>query len=256
MAVLGNDRCTTALVVGAGRGIGLGFVQHLLQYDQFQTIYATYRDPERASGLLSIADSKPDRLVCLSVNPLQDSDVESCAKRIKQDSKAIHLIVNCVGILQEGSLKPEKSVSQIQPEHFSRYFEVNTLPTGLLAKHFLPLFRKSGPSVLASISAKIGSIGDNRLGGWYGYRASKAALNMLIKTIAIEYKRKSPETIAIALHPGTTDTDLSKPFQANVPPEKLFSVDRTVSQLLAVIDQVGPDNSGEFFNWDGNKLPW
>lgn len=257
MAVLGDERCTTALVVGAGRGIGLGFANHLLGYDQFQTIYATYRDAERASGLLELAQREPDRLFCLQVDPLQDEDVASCAKQVKQTSGGgINLIVNCVGILQEGALRPEKSVSQIKPETFNRYFEVNTLPTGLLAKHFLPLFRKSGPAVLASISAKIGSIGDNRLGGWYGYRASKAALNMLIKTIAIEYKRKSPETIAIALHPGTTNTDLSKPFQANVPPEKLFSVDRTVTQLLAVIDQVGPDNSGEFFNWDGNQLPW
>lgn len=256
MAVLGNSRCTAALVVGAGRGIGLGFVKHLLTYTQFETIYATYRDSGRASELLQLASQTPERLRCLEIDSIQDSGIDHCARLIKEQSNAIHLVINCVGILQEENLKPEKSVSQIQPENLSRYFEVNTIPIGLIAKHFLPLFRKSGPSVLASISAKIGSIGDNRLGGWYGYRASKAALNMLMKTAAIEYKRKSPDTILLALHPGTTNTDLSRPFQANVPPEKLFPVDRTVSQLLEVIQAATPENSGEFFNWDGSKLPW
>jgi NAD(P)-dependent dehydrogenase (short-subunit alcohol dehydrogenase family) len=109
---------------------------------------------------------------------------------------------------------------------------------------------------VATISAKVGSIGDNSSGGWYGYRASKAALNMFIKTTSIEYKRTCPQAIVVALHPGTTDTNLSLPFQRNVPPDKLFSVDRTVSQLLTVIDGLESSDSGEFFAWDGNKLPW
>ena len=111
-------------------------------------------------------------------------------------------------------------------------------------------------NLFTTISAKIGSISDNHLGGWYGYRASKAALNMLMRTVAIEYRRKSPHTIVVTLHPGTTDTRLSQPFQRNVPPEKLFSVSRTTTQLLAVLDQLDSDDTGQFFSWDGTRLPW
>jgi NAD(P)-dependent dehydrogenase (short-subunit alcohol dehydrogenase family) len=126
----------------------------------------------------------------------------------------------------------------------------------LLFKQVQPLLKHADRSILATISAKVGSIGDNQLGGWYGYRASKTALNMFIRTTAIEYKRICPQAILVALHPGTTDTKLSLPFQRNVPPEKLFSVDRTVSQLLNVIDNLALTDSGEFFAWDGSRLPW
>ena len=111
-------------------------------------------------------------------------------------------------------------------------------------------------AVFANLSARVGSIEDNRLGGWYAYRASKAAQNMYTRTLAIEWARSRRNVICVALHPGTTDTDLSRPFQGNVPEGKLFSVDRTVSQLLAVIDRLQPDDSGQFFAWDGERIPW
>ncbi len=120
----------------------------------------------------------------------------------------------------------------------------------------MPLLRPKSGSIFASISAKVGSIEDNRLGGWYGYRASKAALNMFLKTIAIEYSRRCPKTIVVALHPGTTDTRLSQPFQKNVPPEKLFPVSKTVNLLLEVLAGLKLADSGEFFSWDGSRLPW
>ncbi|PZO42318.1 MAG: cell-cell signaling protein, partial [Phormidesmis priestleyi] len=126
----------------------------------------------------------------------------------------------------------------------------------LLAKHILPLLSHKSPSLFATISAKVGSIGDNHLGGWYGYRASKAALNMFLRTAAIEYSRRSPQTTLVMLHPGTTDTQLSKPFQKAVPPEKLFSTERTVRQLIAVMSALTIADSGEFFSWDGSRLPW
>ncbi|MEM9137970.1 MAG: SDR family NAD(P)-dependent oxidoreductase, partial [Cyanobacteria bacterium P01_F01_bin.42] len=122
------------------------------------------------------------------------------------------------------------------------------------AKHLQPLLKHKSRNVLAFVSAKVGSIEDNQLGGWYGYRASKAALNMLIKTTSIEYSRRSPQTLVLSLHPGTTDTDLSKPFQRNVPPGKLFPVERTVRQLVDVIN--GAEQSGQFFSWDGSIIPW
>ena len=110
--------------------------------------------------------------------------------------------------------------------------------------------------MFASISARVGSIGDNRLGGWYAYRAAKAAQNMFTRTLAIEWARSRRNVICVALHPGTTDTELSRPFQANVPPGKLFSADRTVRQLLAVIERLTPADSGHFLAWDGTEIPW
>ncbi|MGL4501896.1 MAG: SDR family NAD(P)-dependent oxidoreductase, partial [Planktothrix sp.] len=137
-----------------------------------------------------------------------------------------------------------------------RYFQVNSIGAVLLAKHLLPLFQHNQRSIFATISAKVGSIGDNQLGGWYGYRASKAALNMLMRTVAIEYPRKGANAIVITLHPGTTDTRLSKPFQRNVPPEKLFPIEKTVSQLWTVLENLEETDTGEFFSWDGTRLPW
>ena len=158
--------------------------------------------------------------------------------------------------LEDLNIKPEKSLRHINSENLLTYFKINSIATVLLAKYFLPFFRHSEPSVFAAVSAKVGSIGDNYLGGWYGYRASKTALNMFLKNISIEYKRTCPHTIVVALHPGTTDTDLSKPFQRNVPPEKLFYVERTVNQLLNIIDNLTENDTGQFFSWDGSRLPW
>jgi NAD(P)-dependent dehydrogenase (short-subunit alcohol dehydrogenase family) len=110
--------------------------------------------------------------------------------------------------------------------------------------------------VFASISARVGSIGDNRLGGWYAYRGAKAAQNMFTRTLAIEWARSRRNVVCVALHPGTTDTDLSRPFQANVAPDKLFDRGRTVRQLLAVIDRLTPADTGRFYAWDGSEIPW
>ncbi|KYC35891.1 cell-cell signaling protein [Scytonema hofmannii PCC 7110] len=266
MSFIQKIKNANALIVGASQGIGFGFVKTLLQDDRIAKIYATYRQPDSASELLTLADkycdkpgtacAKGDRLTCLSMDITDESQIADVVQKIRTEVQQLHLVINCVGMLHESSLEPEKSLRQINPEHLMRYFQVNSIGSVLLAKHLLPLFRHKERSVFASISAKVGSIGDNQLGGWYGYRASKAALNMFLRTVAIEYGRTSPKTIVVTLHPGTTDTRLSKPFQANVPPEKLFSVERTVTQLLSVIEQLEEDDSGKFFSWDGSQLPW
>ncbi|MEM9540073.1 MAG: SDR family NAD(P)-dependent oxidoreductase [Cyanobacteria bacterium P01_E01_bin.42] len=248
------DRLNIA-IAGASRGIGLGFVTQLLQYPRIGKIYGMYRDRETASELFSLQE-QCDRLTCLPMDITDERQIIATVEEIGKECDRLHWVINCVGLLHEGELQPEKGLRQLNAENLSRYFQVNSIGAVLLAKHVLPLLRHGDRSLLATISAKIGSIGDNRLGGWYGYRASKAALNMLMKTAAIEYARKSPKTVIIMLHPGTTDTRLSRPFQRNVPPEKLFSIERTVTQLLAVIDKIESDDSGKFFSWDGSLLPW
>ncbi|MDY6782995.1 MAG: SDR family NAD(P)-dependent oxidoreductase [Cyanobacteriota bacterium] len=244
------------LIVGASGGIGGAFVRQLLADNSIATVCATYRRRESASTLLTLENQYPDKLTCFPLDTTQEEQIVEVVQKLSASIEKLHLVINCVGILHEGELQPEKSLRQLNAEHLLRYFQVNSIGTALLAKHLLPLLRHGDRSIFAAISAKIGSIGDNRLGGWYGYRASKAALNMLLRTIAIEYRRKTPRTIVTALHPGTTDTQLSEPFQKNVPAEKLFSVERCATQLLAVIDGLEENQSGQFFSWDGQPLPW
>ena len=212
----------TALVVGGGQGIGLGFVRRLLADNEVERVYATYRRLESATELLEIADS---RLCCVQMDITDESQIAAVMHQIQTQTTALHYVINSVGVLHEGEMQPEKSLRQINSEQLSRYFQVNCIGAMLLFKQVQPLIKHQEKAILATISAKVGSIGDNYSGGWYGYRASKAALNMFIRTTAIEYKRTCPQAILVALHPGTTDTRLSLPFQRNVPPEKLFSVD-------------------------------
>ncbi|MEM9275448.1 MAG: SDR family NAD(P)-dependent oxidoreductase [Cyanobacteria bacterium P01_F01_bin.143] len=247
---------SNVFVVGASQGIGFGFVKQLLSNNQVSKIYATYRNSETALELLDLAANNPDRLICLKMDVTDESSIIQSITAISSQIKKLHLVIYCVGLLHQGELQPEKSLRQINTENLLNYFQVNSIGAILLAKHLMSLLRHKEGSIFASISAKVGSIGDNRLGGWYGYRASKAALNMFLKTISIEYNRRCPKTIVVALHPGTTNTRLSKPFQKNVPPGKLFPVEKTVNLLLDVIASLKLSDSGEFFSWDGSKLPW
>ncbi|ACB50617.1 putative short-chain dehydrogenase/reductase (SDR) superfamily [Crocosphaera subtropica ATCC 51142] len=244
------------LIIGASRGIGLGFVKILIEREERVNIYATYRQKETAQELFKLQIQYSHSLTLLQLDIIEEEQISNLAKQLKQEISELHLVINCVGILHEDNINPEKSLRHINTENLLTYFQVNSIASVLLAKHLLPFFRHSHQSIFAAISAKVGSIEDNYLGGWYGYRASKAALNMFLKTISIEYKRTCPHTIVVALHPGTTDTNLSKPFQKNVPLEKLFSVERTVKQLLTIIDNLTENDTGQFFSWDGNCLPW
>ncbi len=250
---MSSDILKTALIVGGGQGIGLGFVRHLLTQNDIGSVYATYRRVESAAELLAIDDPK---LHCLQMDITDEAQIATVIQAIQTETKTLHYAINSAGVLHEGEMQPEKSLRHINSEQLLRYFQVNSIGAMLLFKQVQPLLKHDARSILATISAKVGSIGDNEIGGWYGYRASKAALNMFIRTSSIEYKRTCPNAILVALHPGTTDTRLSLPFQRNVPPEKLFSVDRTVSQLFTVMDGLTPTDSGEFFSWDGSKIAW
>ncbi|MBE9000145.1 SDR family NAD(P)-dependent oxidoreductase [Nostoc sp. LEGE 12447] len=253
-----NDEINSvnALIVGASQGIGFGFVKRLLQDEKIAKVFATSRQLELAPDLISFADEHSERLICLEMDITDELQIVETIQKIHTQVDKLHLVVNCVGLLHEDTLQPEKSLRQINSENLLRYFQINSIGAVLLAKHLLPLLRHGERSVFASISAKLGSIGDNQLGGWYGYRASKTALNMLMRTAAIEYKRSCPKALIVTLHPGTTDTRLSRPFQGNVPAEKLFTVERTVTQLLTVIEQLQEGDSGQFLSWDGSRLPW
>ncbi|RZM18739.1 MAG: SDR family oxidoreductase, partial [Sphingomonas sp.] len=149
---------------------------------------------------------------------------------------------------------PEKSMAALDPAWLARQYAVNAIGPALVAKYFLPRMPKTGRCVFAALSARVGSISDNRLGGWYGYRAAKAALNQLVRTIAVEERRRNDRSIVVGLHPGTVATALSKPFQAGVRADQLFMPDRAAVQLLDVIDGLKAPDSGKLFGWDGAEI--
>lgn len=160
------------------------------------------------------------------------------------------------GVLHDEAHRPEKSVREFDPAWFQRNLALNTQPFFELAAALTRRTRRDDPLTLAVLSAKVGSIEDNRLGGWYSYRASKAALNMLVRTTAIEWRHRLPNATVLALHPGTTDSRLSEPFQQRLPPGQLHSPARTGAALSRIIDAATQADSGRFYSWDGSLLPW
>lgn len=165
-----------------------------------------------------------------------------------------HVIV-ASGLLHRDGQGPERGWRQLDAGWMMENFRANSILPALAAKHFLPRLA-AGRSVFAVLTARVGSIGDNRLGGWHSYRMSKAAANQLVRTLSIELKRKKPDAIAVALHPGTVDTGMSKPFQRNVPAERLFGPDTSAAHLWRVMDGLAVDDSGGFFDWKGDPVPW
>lgn len=246
-----------ALIQGSSRGIGLGLVERLLEQDRVGRVIACARDPEGSSGLARLADAHGERLQCHPLDITKPRQIEALAKRLRDEQLRPHLVLNVAGILHdEHGLSPEKRLEDLDFEQLQRVFAVNALGPAVLVRELLPLMARDGKAVLAALSARVGSISDNRLGGWYAYRASKAALNQILKTASIEARRRFKNVVVAALHPGTTDTDLSRPFQANVPEDKLFDTAFVAQRLLSVIDQIDLEDSGGFFAWDGTAIPW
>jgi len=244
---------TEALVQGASRGIGLGLVQALLACDRVGRVIATCRDPDSADRLRSIVDP---RLSIRQLDVTRPDQIDAFVTWLKHVGVRPRLTANAAGLLHADGLAPEKKLEDLDAGALHRVFAVNAFGPVLLLRALLPSLPRDGRTVFAAISARVGSIGDNRLGGWYAYRSSKAALNQFIRTAAIEMKRRNRNAIVAALHPGTTDTGLSKPFQANVPDGKLFPVERTCGYLLDVIDGLSDGDSGGFFAWDGRPIDW
>jgi NAD(P)-dependent dehydrogenase (short-subunit alcohol dehydrogenase family) len=166
-----------------------------------------------------------------------------------------HVIV-ASGLLHREGHGPERDWRQIDPAWMLESFRVNAVLPALAAKHFLPLLARDRPALFAVLTARVGSIADNRLGGWHSYRASKAAANQLVRTLAVELRRKNPQAAIVALHPGTVDTAMSAPFQRNVAAERLFTPEVSAAHLWRVLDGMGPEASGHFLAWDGSPIPW
>ena len=186
-----------------------------------------------------------------------EGSISQAAEMAEKKLGSLQLVIVATGVLHDGlGLQPEKSWRSVTSDSMERAFRVNAVGPALLAKHFLPLLSSDRKSVFAAISARVGSIEDNQLGGWHSYRASKAALNMTIKTLSIELARRNPMALCVALHPGTVDTALSKPFQGGVPQGKLFPSAQSARHLLEVLDALTAEQSGGLYAWDGERIPF
>lgn len=253
-----------SMVQGASRGIGLEFVRHLLEKNEKGQVVATCRNPGQATGLLELKNKFAERLSILELDVTNETTIKASAKSIEERYGSLNLLINASGILSVPNvLQPETTLNKVEKSSLLHAYEVNAVGPILVIKHLWPFLKAGGGSgterdvaVVANLSARVGSIGDNRLGGWHSYRASKTALNQLTKNVSVEFARKKDPIICILLHPGTVDTDLSRPFQRNVPEGKLFTKQYSVQKLMTIINNAKSQDNGKFFAWDGQEIPW
>ena len=239
----------TALVVGCG-GIGQALLQELGQAaPQLQRVGASRRDWRGA------ASHDWQGVDYLPLELTDDASLERLGTSLRT-RPPLRLVIHTAGVLHGAGLQPEKRLSQVNRLGLEQSFAVNAFAPLLVAQAIESCLPGDAPFHFASLSARVGSIGDNQLGGWYAYRAAKAAQNQLLRTLALEWRRRRPQGCVSLLHPGTTATALSAPFQAGVPPARLFSPQRSAAQLLRVLEGLSPEDSGGFWAWDGQAIPW
>ncbi len=233
----------TVAIIGASGAIGSGFAQALAARPEVEVVFAysrsqkTFESAKIVSGFLDLSD---------------EASIAAAAEAASGQTP-LDLVIVATGLLHTAEAMPEKSLRDLSAAKFQHSFAVNAIGPALVARHFLPKLHRGQRAVFAALSARVGSISDNRLGGWYSYRASKAALNMIVKTAAIEMARRSPHAIVASLHPGTVDSALSKPFQEGVS-AWLFEPSDAVRRMIAVIERLQPQDSGKCFAYDGEEV--
>ena len=242
----GEQQAKKALVIGSSGAIAQAVVNYLLNDELYTEVHTVSRSE------YAMRHVKHQHFV---VNSVDEQAVESLVKQL-QASGRYSLLVCCIGRLHGSELSPEKRLESIHLDKMHEYFEVNTLAPLNWLKQLAHLMDKAAPAWAVFFSARVGSIEDNHLGGWYGYRASKAALNMLLKTAQIELHRRLPKLSLVSYHPGTVDSPLSEPFQQNVPEGKLFSPAFTVEQLMTHLPGLEPGNVPHYIDWQGKTIPW
>lgn len=228
-----------AVIIGASGGIGAALEAALIDEATFEKVHGFARSRTGAQHL----------------DLLDEASIAAAAAHVAT-GPAPTLVIVATGLLHAGERGPEKAMRELDPAWLAETYAINAIGPALVAKHFLPIMPRTGRAVFAALSARVGSISDNKLGGWHGYRASKAALNMLMRGIAIEEKRRNDRTIVVTLHPGTVDTALSKPFQGNVQAGRLFTPDRAALQLLDTIEELKAPDSGKLFDFEGKEVPF
>ena len=242
--MLGKD--LNIVIIGAGGAIGNEFTLQLAEDQRVKSIYAfsskvnVFANNKINSNLLDIID---------------EQQIKLAAARASENA-SINMVIVATGMLHNNEFMPEKSLKELDKDKFQQLFAINTIAPAMIAKYFLPKLSKENTAIFAALSARVGSINDNHLGGWYAYRASKAALNMIIKNCAIELKRINKNALIVGLHPGTVASALSEPFQKSVATEKLFSAQYSVTNLLKVLEDLNISDSGLIIDYKGDKIEY
>jgi len=251
--VLSTESCPRSLakdanvaIIGASGGIGRAFFDRLIDDSGISTVYAFSR---------SAFDVPSKKCAWHQIDIENEGSIRRAAESTEE--VPLDLVIVAAGILHEGeNLRPETSFKKLSANNMQKVFAINTFGPALVAKYFLPKLRARHKAVFAALSARVGSISDNRLGGWSSYRASKAALNMFIKTIALEQTRRRPLSVVVSLHPGTVATPLSAPFTRRGSDRKIFTPSQSAAYLIDVIDHLTAADSGGFFAWDGQTIEY
>ena len=234
------------LIAGSTGGIGRALVE---RYRETATVTTLRRGAHLSSADEVRAGAE------LSTNYSADH-LDHLSDAMKEQGIEFDVVIVATGVLHSSVVTPEKRLADLDADALQEYFSVNSIVPALMIQAFVPLLPRSRPSVFACLSALVGSITENRLGGWYGYRASKAALNMIIRTASIEVRRKHKQACLAALHPGTTRSELSRPFTSNTPSDKLYDAALTAERLQSVIAGLTAEDSGGLFHWDGSRVPY
>ena len=230
-------------IIGASGAIGNAFVEHYSNDQSIKNVYAFSRKRQSYEN---------KKVQSFELDIENQNNIQDAAEELKENR--LDLIIIATGILHSENFGPEKSIKDINHESMSKVMSVNTIGPSLVGRYFIPLLTKDTKSVLAFLSARVGSISDNKLGGWYSYRASKTALNQIIKNFSIELKRTNPNAIVIGLQPGTVDSNLSEPFKKNVAKGKLFTPEQSRELLSNVIENATPKDSGNLIAYDGETI--
>jgi NAD(P)-dependent dehydrogenase (short-subunit alcohol dehydrogenase family) len=234
----------SALVIGAGSSIAQALIDELLQ-GHVNKVVAVSRQP--IAGL-----DKVEQLLC----NYSEESITHVAASLRNSAASLRYVFVCNGILHDNKHQPEKRLEDLNADALMQLFQVNAVLPAMWLKALLPLLYKSAGCAVTVFSARVGSIDDNHKGGWYSYRTSKAALNMLVRTAAVEYARRAPTVKLLAYHPGTVDTELSRPFQRHVPAAQLLTPAAAAQKLISVVSSLTPDGEASFLDWSGKQVPW
>ncbi len=241
------------VIQGAGRGIGLALAHKAIESGRNQ-LFLTARDPAKSRGFMELPPGP--NISWLALNNLIPDSIELAGEQIRSQVHKVDRVICCSGVLKDEVATPEKRLADIDAKALTYAYQVNAMGPILLAKAILQTLRGDHSLRFASISARVGSISDNRLGGWYSYRASKAAQNQLMRTLSIEMARYNPNSCVATLHPGTVDTALSKPFQAHISDNSLLTAKQSASMLWSVLNKLTSAQTGGFFAYDNKPIPY
>jgi NAD(P)-dependent dehydrogenase (short-subunit alcohol dehydrogenase family) len=239
----------SALIQGGASGLGQALVDRALKSGKFEQIFVTARNCSRII-------TEDSRVIPIELDLISDASIKEASERIASHTDKLHLVVTTAGILQDDSVgvRPEKKLADLTRSKLEIVFSINCFGPFLWYAALGRLIRHRDALVVATLSARVASVGDNRLGGWHSYRASKTAQNMLTKNLSLELSRTNPRAVIVGLHPGTVDTDLSKPFQTGVPSNKLFSPEQSAAYLWDVLNTLTPERTGQVIAWDDQTI--